>query len=148
MALKSADTLHVNTVPTDAAPRPPAPPVLGSYRDADPGAPSIGLIAFALHHQAVAEGHVPPDAEARFRQQADTMFRTDAFRYLHNRVEEIRTEAAAAARAGIRKPPGLVGLVMANVIALVLVGAAALAVAGQFWPAVAATRAAVTGLWQ
>ena len=46
-----------------------------------------------------------------------------AFRYLHNRVDEIRREAAAEAAA---RPPrgGFLRLVLANLVALALAGGA------------------------
>jgi hypothetical protein len=59
------------------------------------------------------------------------MFRTDAFRYLHNRVEELRREGAEEARAGLRSPPGFLKLVVAALTAILLAGALVLLVRGQ-----------------
>jgi hypothetical protein len=141
VALKTTDT----TAPPEASGPAPA---MALYRDADPAAPTVGLIAFALHCQAAVEGRVPQDGPARFRQQADAMFRTDAFRYLHNRVEELRREAASQALAGTRRPPGFIKLVAASLTAILLAAAAALAVTGQMPAAITAVRGSVAGWLQ
>ncbi|MFC7539406.1 hypothetical protein ACFQU2_07935 [Siccirubricoccus deserti] len=48
-----------------------------------------------------------------------------AFRYLHNTVEQIRHDAVAEHLGGLRRPPGFARMVLANLLALVLVGLAA-----------------------
>lgn len=119
-----------------AAPRPVPPgasfPGPAAFRASQPGPEDklIAQVAFAM----AAEGGTPPrDAEAIqvLRNQATTALSEFAFRYLHNRVDEIRKEAAAEATTGAARGPGFLRLVLANLVALGLWGAALYALAGN-----------------
>jgi hypothetical protein len=81
----------------------------------------IGQVAFAMAAEA---GQPPRDAEAMqaLRDQATTALSDFAFRYLHNRVEEIRREAAEEAASKASHGPGLGRLVLANLIGLAIAG--------------------------
>lgn len=110
---------------------PPAPPLLpAGFRPLAGEDRLPPLLGYAL---AVEAGKPlrPEDAPAR-RSEAERLLSEWAFRHLHNRLEDIRAEAAAEARAQLPRPPGLAKLVLANLLALILLGAAlwALAVAG------------------
>lgn len=101
-----------------------------AYRSGD-GAEDILIaqVAFAL---AVETGsHPSATAEARdaLRSRAVTALSDFAFRYLHNRIEDIRREAAAEATARVRRPPGFAMLVLANLVALAIAAGAAFIVA-------------------
>ncbi len=78
------------------------------------------LLAFAV----AADRGLPqtPDGIERARQEADAALGDYSLRYLHNAVEQIRQEAIAAHIGRLRKPPGFLALVFANLVALVLVG--------------------------
>jgi hypothetical protein len=82
----------------------------------------IAQLAYAL--AADAAPPAPPTAEARdaLRAQAVAALSDFAFRYLHNRAEDIRREAAAEARAAMPRPPGFGALVLANLLALAIAG--------------------------
>ena len=89
----------------------------------------IGQVAFALAAEAGPGSAQSREAIEALRAQASTALSDFAFRYLHNRAEEIRREAAREATAAARKPPGFLTLVLANLIALALAGAAGVALA-------------------
>ncbi len=111
-----------------AAPRPLGP---AAFRTGDgPEERLIAQVAFALAAEA-GPGQQPQTREAveALRAQASAALSDFAFRYLHNRAEEIRREAAAEAAAGAPRPPGFLALVLANLVALVLAAAAAGALA-------------------
>lgn len=81
------------------------------------------LLAFAL---AVERGQAAtPETVERLRHEAASALSDHAFRYLHNSVEQIRRDAVAEQLGRIRKPPGFVALVAANLVALALAGGAA-----------------------
>ena len=83
----------------------------------------IAQVAFAL---AAEEGQpTTPEAVEALRAQAAAALSAFSFRYLHNRVEEVRREAAAAEASRIRPPPSFVTLVLANLLALAVGGAVA-----------------------
>jgi hypothetical protein len=89
----------------------------------------IGQVAYALAAEA-GPGQQPRGREAveALRAQATTALSDFAFRYLHNHAEEIRRGAAAEAAARAPKPPGFLLLVLANLVALGLAAAGAIAV--------------------
>lgn len=119
-----------------AAPRPapsgPGFPGPAAFRasQAGPEDKLIGQVAFAMAAEA---GTPPRDAEAIqvLRDQATAALSDFAFRYLHNRVEEIRKEAAAEATTSVARGPGFLRLVLANLVALGLGGAALYALVGD-----------------
>jgi len=81
----------------------------------------VDLLAFALAAEA---GDPPgPATVTRRREEAIRTMTDHAFRLLHNRVEEIRRDALAERLAALRPPPGLLTLVLANLVALGVVGA-------------------------
>jgi len=83
----------------------------------------VGHLAFAL---AAERGQAPtPETVAALRTEATADLSEFAFRYLHNRVEEIRREAVAAELARLGRPPGFGTMVLANLVALALAGGVA-----------------------
>ncbi|MBU8537953.1 hypothetical protein [Falsiroseomonas tokyonensis] len=122
----------------DQAPR-PVPPVALAAPAATPTAPLAGpcledfvtgaaehrlrdLLAFALAVEAAR----PTEREA-LRGKAEAELQAHAFRTLHNQVEAIRLEAARDQLARLRGGPGFLKLVLANLVALGLLGGIALA---------------------
>jgi hypothetical protein len=103
----------------------------------------VDLLGFALHARAHAAGD-PEQTPQTCRTAATAMFHDAAYRYLHNRVAEIRSEALSEHAARTRRPPGLGKLVLANILALLIVGGAALALSGHGADAVAAARTALS----
>jgi hypothetical protein len=85
------------------------------------------LLAFALAAEAAQP--VSVREVASFRARADAELEQYAFRTLHNRVEAIRAEALQDGMMRLRGGPGLPRLVLANLLALGIAAAAALA-----WP--------------
>ncbi len=104
----------------------PARPLLPqAFRAGDGGAEDrlIAQVAFAL---AAEKGQAAtPEALEALRAQAAAALSDFSFRYLHNRVEEVRREAAAAEAARVGRPPGFLTLVLANLLALAVGGAVA-----------------------
>lgn len=132
-----------------AEPSPAMPPPPDSARPeplrpdaflADPAADRLtGLLAFALAAERQAEPS--PETIARFRHEADVALTEHAFRTLHNNVERLQQEAVLARLGHLPRPPGLLRLVSANLVAL------ALAAAGAGWLALhPQTLAGITGL--
>ena len=82
-----------------------------------------GLLAFAL----AAERREPtdPDTVARLKREAEAALCDHAFRYLHNNIERLRREAVAEQLGHLPRPPGLLRLVTANLVALAIAGVAA-----------------------
>lgn len=116
-----------STRPTTAL----APEAAAMPGGADPGAFTAGTgpedrliaqVAFALAAEKGLDGP-PPETVQALRDQAAAALSDFAFRYLHNRVEEIRREALAEARAAQPRPLGFGAAVLANLIALALAGA-------------------------
>jgi hypothetical protein len=127
MALTETNHRAAASVPPAA--EPPAGTGPASFGAAGPAGAEdrlVGLVAFAL---AAEKGEVaaPPTPEAvqSYRSQAAAALSDFSFRYLHNRVEEVRREAAAEATAGAPRPPGFLALVLANLLALAVAGAVA-----------------------
>lgn len=107
----------------EAAALPPSRASLDAFLTGRPGEDRmVGLLAFALATEA---GAAPtPDVIDRHRQAAVTALSDHAFRYLHNTVEQIRRDAVAEQLGGLRRPPGFIRLVLANLLALALGGLA------------------------
>lgn len=130
----SAATLHGR--PDDAA---DATPRLADHLTGRREDELLDLLGFALHARAHAAGDAGQTPQT-CRAQATAMFHDAAYRYLHNRVVEIRNEAISEQAVRLRRPPGLAKLVLANVLALLIVGAAGLVLSGHGAEAVAAVR--------
>ena len=82
------------------------------------------LLAFGL---AADRGDpATPEAVERARQEAGAALSDFAFRYLHNTVEQVRRDAIAQHLGQLRRPPGFLKLVLANLVALAVAGAAGL----------------------
>lgn len=89
-----------------------------------PGERMEALLAFALAAEAADPSPPPAELVARRRAEADRLLTDQAFRLLHNRVEEIRAIATAEALRGLRAPPGFVTLVLAVLVGLGLAAGA------------------------
>jgi hypothetical protein len=124
--------------PADPPERPVAPPLrIGDFRSGRQEDRLAELLAFALAAEAReratdAPGAGGPDAEAspqaeveRCRAQAERELHDHAFRFLHNRVEEIRAEAIAEHHRRVPRPPGFLTLVLANLVTIGLAAAGA-----------------------
>lgn len=121
-----SETMRVTTGAAEAAAGPSA------WRSGEgPEDRLIAQVAFAL----AAEGPRPvaptPEAREALRGQAVAALSDFAFRYLHNRVEEIRREAVAEAAAQAPRGGGFLRLVLANLVALALAGGAWVLLAGH-----------------
>ena len=91
---------------------------------ADPAADRLtGLLAFALAAERQAEPS--PETIARLRHEAEVALTEHAFRTLHNNVERLQQEAVLTRLGHLPRPPGLLRLVSANLVALALAAAAA-----------------------
>lgn len=90
----------------------------------------IAQVAFA---RAVEKGEAPASAEAieAARAQALADLSEFAFRYLHNRIEEVRREAVATELGQLGRPPSFLRLVLASLVALAIAGAAGSWLAGH-----------------
>jgi hypothetical protein len=84
------------------------------------------LLAFALATDAGEAAGAGGEAVARHRREAERELHDHAFRFLHNRVEEIRREAVAEHVSRQPRPPGFLRLVLANLVAIGIAGAAGL----------------------
>ena len=81
------------------------------------------LLAFAL---ATEKGQAATsEAVERLRHEAAAALADHAFRYLHNSIDQVRRDAVADYLGRIRKPPGFVSVVAANLLALLIVGGVA-----------------------
>jgi hypothetical protein len=80
------------------------------------------LLAFGM--AAEAGKPLGPDGVADARRKAEAELEAHAFRTLHNQLEAIRREAAAEQATRMARPMSLGRAVLANVVALLLVGAA------------------------
>lgn len=110
-----------------ARPNPPSPLPGVSLRDflSGPDTRLRDLVAFGM---AVEAGRPPgPEAIETLRRQAEADLQAHAFRLLHNQVETIRREAMDEQMARTRAASlGFGGAVLANLVALLLVGSAVL----------------------
>ena len=120
-----SETMRVTPAAAEAAPGPVA------WRSGE-GAEDrlIAQVAFAMAAESGRPAAPTPETREALRGQAIAALSDFAFRYLHNRVEEIRREAAAEAAA---RPPrgGFLRLVLANLVALALAGGAWALLASQ-----------------
>ncbi len=83
----------------------------------------VDLLAFAL---ATERGLLATDETVPLlRDQAYSALAAYSIRHLHNRVAEIRQEAVLEHLGHFRRPPGLLKLVLANVLGLILAGGVA-----------------------
>lgn len=82
------------------------------------------LLAFALAAQG--GDTLSPDTVEKRRREADAALAAWAHRYLHNRIEELRTEAVRDYLGRLPRPPGMIRLTSAAFVGVVL---AALALA-------------------
>jgi hypothetical protein len=83
----------------------------------------VDLLAFGL---ATERGLLAsPDVIHAQREQAYAALATYSIRNLHNRVAEIRQEAVLDHMGRFARPMGFIKIVMANLLALILAGAAA-----------------------
>ncbi|NGM20475.1 hypothetical protein G3576_10655 [Roseomonas stagni] len=99
------------------------------------------LLAFAMAVEGQAGGSGRPrgpDAVDGFQRDAEAALEAHAFRTLHNQVEQIRQAAVQEQIARLRPPPGFLTLVLANLIALLLLAAAAVAAWRHYGPAMLA----------
>lgn len=85
--------------------------------------PALLGFALAVEKAAVTTPLRVEDIPAR-RAEADRLLTEWAFRHLHNRLDEIRRDAVAEALARQPRPPGFATLLLANLLALALVGGA------------------------
>lgn len=119
--MSGSQTLRME--PPAAEPSPPIDPAAFRIgRDPDDAATLlIDRVAFAL----AVERRTPPtaDALAQLRNDATVALTGFAFRHLHNSVEDIRREAVAEQRLGLRKPPGFAALLLASLLGSALVAA-------------------------
>ncbi|WP_043361572.1 hypothetical protein [Belnapia sp. F-4-1] len=81
-----------------------------------------GLLAFAIATERREDAS--PEAVARCQREAEAALCDHALRYLHNNIERIRQEAVAEQIGRLRHPPGFLRLVAANLVALIIIGAA------------------------
>lgn len=97
---------------------------LAIYRAGRPSEDRIlDLLAFAI---ATESAHPSTAAGIeQSRQAAQTALSDHAFRYLHNSIDQIRREAAAEQLAKLPRPAGFGTILLANLVALAIVGAAA-----------------------
>lgn len=81
----------------------------------------VDLLGFAL---ASERGLLPsPENMAQMRQRATAMLAEYSIRHLHNKVAEIRQEAIMEQLGRTPRPPGLLKLLLANLLALTLAAA-------------------------
>lgn len=80
------------------------------------------LLAFAMAVEAAR----PLEPEA-LRRKAEAELQAHAFRTLHNQVEAIRLDAARDQMTRLRRGPGFLAMLLANLLAIILVLGAAYA---------------------
>ncbi len=101
----------------------PDPLALAAFQSEGAEDRLTGLLAFAM---AVEAGEAPGASTVeRMRARAGAELADHAARATHNRIEEIRRDAVAEHIGHLRRPPGLVKLVLANLVALGIGGAIA-----------------------
>lgn len=121
MSMTQTERPDAAVAPAEAPPPLPDPAAFRSGQSEEDRL--VAQVAFAL----AAERRLPatPDNVEALRTQAGAALSDFAFRYLHNRAEEIRQEAVSTRLAQLRRPPGFVRLVLANLVALAVAGLAA-----------------------
>ncbi len=118
------------TTPAPAA-TPPVPSLAAFRTGQGEDDRLIAQVAFARAVEQAERGGTPPAAVEALRAQALAELSEFAFRYLHNRVEEVRREAVATQLGQLGRPPGFLRLVLANLVALLLAAAAVSWLAGH-----------------
>ena len=116
-------------------------PLLGDFLSAGDTHRLRDLLAFAMAVEAQAAGgtRAPgPDAVDGLRRDADAALSAHAFKTLHNQVEQIRQAAVQEQIARLRPPPGFLTLVLANLVAILLLAAGAVAAWRHYGPAMLA----------
>ena len=125
------------TAPAAVTPPPATPRAVPPPRAVAPPLPEIGaflgkedtrlrdLLAFGLAVEAGRPVAGPDIAE--LRRKADAELEAQALRTLHNRVEAIRHEAMAEQLGRMARPLGFGGIVAANLLALAVAVACAVA---------------------
>lgn len=104
--------------PRADGPAPAALPSLSAFASANPDQRLRDLLAFAMAVEK-AQPVTREGIEDLYR-QAEQELHKDAFRTLHNRVEEIRREAMEEERARTRRPAGFLKLILAALIGSLL----------------------------
>ncbi|MDB5373130.1 MAG: hypothetical protein JWP04_1772 [Belnapia sp.] len=111
---------------TQSAEPPAAVPAAFASPAAFQGGPGddrlTGLLAFAMAAERQADGS--PETIARLKQEAEKALTEHAFRILHNNIETLRRDAVVEHLGHLPRPPGLLRLISANLVALALAGAA------------------------
>lgn len=126
----AAETAAAQPAPSAAAPIPVAPePALAAFRSGREEERLADLLGFALAVEAGEAAAPSAITVERHRCRAAAELHDHAFRFLHNRVEEIRREAVAEHLGAHPRPPGFFRLVLANLAAI------AVAVAAGAWAA-------------
>lgn len=121
--MASVETFRPGASGADAAEAAPFPIDPAAFQGG-PGADRLtGLVAFALAAERQADASA--DTVARLRQEAEVALTDHAFRTLHNNVERLQRDAVREQLGHLPRPPGFLRLVAANLVALVLVAAAA-----------------------
>jgi hypothetical protein len=125
------ETTRPEAAGTKAA-APPALPDPAAFRTGQ--GEDDGLIARVAFARAVEKGDATsraPEAVEALRAQALADLSEFAFRYLHNRIEEVRREAVASQLAQVGRPTSFLRLVLANLVALGLAAGAGVWLAGH-----------------
>jgi hypothetical protein len=108
-----------------------------AFRSGQPDEALQDSLSYGLYARATEEGREPMrvagepatlDMIARYRAQATADLHAFAFRYLHNHAEQIRQDAIRENLGRIRRPPGLLTLVLASTVGVLLAGLLANAV--------------------
>lgn len=99
-------------------------PKLSDYLSGQADERVVDLFAYAL----AVEDKAPPGPAGidRLRSRAAAELADHAARIMHNRIEEIRRDAVGEHLGALRRPPGFVTLVLANLVGCTLAGAGAL----------------------
>ncbi|MDN3565240.1 hypothetical protein QWZ14_12790 [Paeniroseomonas aquatica] len=121
--MASVETFRPGAPGADAAEAAPRPIDLAAFQGSPEADRLTGLVAFALAAERQADAE--PETVARLRQEADVALTEHAFRTLHNNVERLQQEAVREQLGHLPRPPGFLRLLAANLLALVLVAAAA-----------------------
>ena len=137
--MASIETFRPGAPGPDAAEVASRPIDLSAFQGGPEADRLTGLLAFALATERQADAS--PETVAQLRQEAEVALTDHAFRTLHNNVERLQRDAVQEQLGHLPRPPGLLRLITANLVALVL------AAAGAGWLALhPQTLAGITGL--
>lgn len=114
-----------------ASPVQPTTQVLppSAFRSGQPEEALQDSLGYGLYARAAEDGREPArvqgepatrDMIARYRAQATADLHAFAFRYLHNHAEQIRQDAIREHLGRMRRPPGLLKLVLASAVGFAL----------------------------